>query len=270
MKVFYLLFLVSFITSCNQEEIIVVTNFEEDRLIFDGFLTNEIETQYFKVSVANNLGDSTTYAVSDILFSINSASEYIPFNLVNGNTMQSQFPFKAWPDTTYTIDYCYKGVCGEKDFMMPRLISIEDALPVDLENFIQTNFPIDLSISFGSSLNQWCRLDVYELDSVHLGDSLWSLQPHPVYDVFEVNNSSSEYYIQSDLLPATGFNQGPTFLKLKCYSLSQETGEYLNRLNTFMTGEFTGSQYQNPPYYFDDGTLGLIYGTVLDSVYISY
>jgi len=266
----HIVFLSILFTSCNQEEILVVTNYDEDRLVIDGFLTAESEIQTFKVDLANNIGDSTTQAVSNVSFSVSSASEYIPFNLQNGNTLVSQFAFQAYPDTIYTLDYCYDGVCGKKEFTVPHQVSIDSAFPNQL-TLINSSIKSELGIHLTSSYDQWARLEAYKLDSVNMtGDSIWTLQQHPIYDVIQVTASSNSLYIVENFVPGKDGQADSIDVKIICYALSSETGQYLYDLNNFMTGEFTGSQYQNPPNYFDDGTLGLFYGTVLDSIYISY
>ncbi len=257
------------LASCSKEEILVVNDYDNERLIIDGFLTSDLETQSFKVSLANNIGDSSIYPMTDISATISGNSLSYDFELVDSNYMQSLIPFQAIPGLVYTIDYCYKGICGSKDFLIPAAITAESAYyaQIPVSNNILS---LDIDLTLSSNVDQWCRLEVYQLDSVLAGDSMWSHLPHPVYDVFEVRNSSSEHYIIEEVIPDFGIGLSSSTFKIFCYSLSSETGEYLSSLDVFMNGEFTGSQYQNPPNYFDDGTLGLYYGTVVDSVYLQY
>lgn len=250
--------------SCNSEQPVEVSNFSEQQLVVEGYFTDDVKKQEFNVSLVNNIGDSTLVSVDNFNLKMSTISQQFPFILENGTQSISESAFGGVEYGIYELQFCYEGICYKKDIEMP-VKSVINSFEITANNFDSLSTGalerIDVNISVAKS--QYLRYELFWMD-ILAGDTNWILMPQPIYWTTEVLQGSYDYQLNERHVEHHNVADRAG-LMIKVYSLSKATGEYFEQLESFVQAEFTGSQYQNPPYFYPGRVHGIVYGTVIDS-----
>lgn len=247
--------------SCGQEVIVPAPEFEEEHIVVDGVITDSLEYQKLRVGYVNNIGDSAFVPIPfDMTFEMTGGGTTIPFNLVKGTHLVSSIPFKGLADSTYQIEFCEGGDCYQGTFTMPHSIAIDNFSVYETQ--VSGGYNIEgfyPTITVGS--DQYLR---YEVFVARQSDTVWQYMQSPVYWTQPTQAGSYTYFLNQDHpLQYNFFND--VAVKIIVYAIQSETADYLTDLKDFMELNFTGSQYQNPPLFFEGGAYGMVYGTSVDS-----
>lgn len=250
--------------SCDPEKPVPVSNFSEKQLVVDGFFTDELKQHEISVSLVNNIGDSTLVPVESFDLKLSTTSQQYPFSLVGGTKVVSQSAFSGIPFENYELQFCYEGVCYKKDIEMP-VQSVINSFEVTTD-YVDTSGAGQLNslkLSLSVAKSQYVRYELFWMDIVG-SDTNWVLMPQPIYWTTQVLQGTYDYQLNERHNEYHNLDEKDGF-KIKVYSLSNTTAEYLKKIESFSQSEFTGSQYQNPPYFYPGRVHGVVYGTVVDS-----
>ncbi len=260
----YIAFLSLIFLSCDPEKPVPVSDFDEKQLVVEGFFTDDTIQQELNVSLVNNIGDSTLVPVENFNLKLSTISQQYPFDLIGGTKAVSQTAFAGQEYGIYELQFCYEGVCYKKDLEMP-VKPIINSFEVTATQFDSTNVgnQENLDVNLTVAKSQYVRYELFRMNTAGL-DTAWELMQQPFYWVTEVVQGSYDYRLNERHLEHHKFTDLEGVM-IKVYSLSDETGEYLQRLQSFVQAEFTGSQYQNPPYFYPGNVHGIVYGTSVDS-----
>lgn len=250
--------------SCDPEKPVPVSDFDEKQLVVEGFFTDDTIQQTFNVSLVNNIGDSTLVPVENFNLKLSTISQQYPFDLIGGTQAVSQTAFAGEEFGIYELQFCYEGVCYKKDLEMP-VKPIINSLEVTKDYLDSTNIGQYNSLMVNLSLakSQYVRYELYGLDVSGL-DSNWILMSQPIYWTTQVLQGTYDYRLNEKHVEYHNLDERDAF-KIKVFSLSNETAQYFEKLESFSSAEFTGSQYQNPPYFYPGNVHGIVYGTSVDS-----
>ena len=249
---------------CVPEKPVPISSFSEKQLVVEGYFTDEIKQHEFSVSLVNDIGDSTLLPVESFDLKLSSLTQQYPFDLVGGTKVVSQSAFSGDEYGIYELQFCYEGVCYKKEIEMPvkPVINSFQILNETTDTTMDAYFE-DLDLNISVSKSQYLRYELFWLDEFN-GDTTWNFMPQPIYWTTKVVQGTYDYQLNEKHIDHHNL-AGRQGLLIKVYGLSNETGQYLQKLESFVQDEFTGSQYQNPPYFYPGRVHGMIYGTVVDS-----
>lgn len=252
-------------TACQNQSPIPTTDFEDEKLVVNGMITDSLQTQIIKVGLVGNLGDTSSVPIdiNDFSLSVSQGSSTYPFYAINGNTYHSTTPFKGMTDSTYQLSFCYKGECVTKEFSIPANIDISN--PTVIHSFSAQSGRDEIHLTINSPKPQFIHYELYGNYNEELFDSTWIYLRQPIYNTTQVQAGTSTYYINQ----FSSFHQyitGFKALRIEIYAMTSQSVEFLNKLAYFMESNFTGSQYQNPPTYYDAEVYGMVYGTSVDTI----
>ncbi len=268
----YIVVLFFSLIGCDKNSDFDLSDHTENKLVVEGYFTDQLEYQYFTATWTNNLGDEITEYVDDLSLEILGTGSDITFNYIENGVYESDIPFAGIPGALYEIKFIHDGIEHLISTKMPSPIDIVGSYTTNFNEWAEETYYPNLHITASCNENQYLGHEVFVLVQDSLPDSSWQKIDHPVYWVYEIHDSFSQ---NIELTRPTLYNSDYWFddgdvLKIKIFALSKDVGEYLIQLKEFMTSESVGSQYLNPPFYYSNEAYGLGYGTSFDSTYIYF
>lgn len=269
----YILLIFMFLTvGCNKQALNVnLTTHTEQKVVGEGIFTDSLKKHQFLFTLTNNLGKENVIYASDINLTIESAGGTIDFVEIGPGTYESVVPFRGEYGQNYTISFDYEGINHAVETEMPWPIQVNEYIFQEFDSTFNLSSIANITMNVSTDYNQYLKYDLYKADNDSLpADTVWVEAPVPVYRVVSVSAGDS-VNVRLDIVPNDDFYVGSgDLIKVKTYVISDDIGEYLIKLKSYLTSELVNSQFYNPPYFYSNEAYGLGFGTVVDSVIYQY
>jgi hypothetical protein len=274
MKPLFYIAPVVILLSCNKQQLQIDLS-ESDKVInAEGVITDQYETQYFEFNWSTNLGDHTPDYIDDMSFQIVTDDTTIQYVHDYQDRYRSSGKYQGIAGVGYEFQFSHSGEFYTAETIMPSPFSIDSVYFTSSYVAGGTKYCSmdDLRVQLDSESEQYFGYDIYQMNGIDFftGDTIWEERKTAVYWVTPVlaapnqivrppaNNISSLHGDSSDFI-----------VKIEIYALSNDVGEYLLDLQTFMNSGQANSQFFNPPAFFTNNAYGLAYGVSKKTVVFS-
>lgn len=258
---------------CNKKPLNVnLTPHTEQKIVGEGFFTDSMMNHQFLFTLSNNLGKDNVIYADEVNLLVKTSGAIISFTRIDSGLFEADVPFKGEYGQDYTIQFSYKGTVHEVETKMPEPIVFNEYYFPEMDTFNNSIFVENMSFNVSSDIEQYVKFDISTADpsQVSLEDTTWTEIQLPVYRVVKVPAGDSSV-ITLSLNNHERFNINDNdLIRLETSIISEDVGEYLLRLQNYVTSELINSQFYNPPYYYSNEAYGLGYGTIVDSVFMQY
>lgn len=230
------------------------------KIIVNGYISDQLETQTFELFYSSNINDIIKPPILNADIEFEQLGTTYQFIGNGSGRYSSSIPFSCVNDETFSVKYNIDTSFLQMNFLMPKAISITN-LSIDSSNYYLT-----FSINVYTPIHQYATLKTYEFitDST-TSDSLWienTLENSiPIYEIKPGQNilqyKANEYYTSLD----TG-----KIIKFEAIAISNQTAKYFLNLKNYYETVATSSLYVNPPRFYTNHFYGITYGLSTTSI----
>ncbi len=224
----------------------------------------------FQFTLSTNIGANKPAIPDGIVLNVTSPTETIPFISLSEGRYKAATPFAGVPGDAYEICFTYQAEEYCATTHMPYPIAIDTVMFDSLNNGSPDTPTIHLKLS-NTTPNQYLKFKLYKADTTALPlDTIWTETVTPIYEIIQLPVATDTVFT----LPIN-FNWGylvgaNDLVKIETILLSQDIGVFLEETADYVNSQLANGQYYNPPYFFENGAYGLVYGTQIDSAIHRY
>jgi hypothetical protein len=255
------------IFACEKEVLdIQLAPHSKPTIVCEGYITDQVEFQYFYFSLSTHLGSQNTVIPQGVKLNVTTTNQIVPFEETVPGTFKSTIPFAGISDEYYKIAFDYNKINHQVITQMPRDIIVHNTFAASSEA-TGNNPTITLEVS--SNKDQYINFTCFKgLKDEATGDTLWTPITTPVYRVSRIKNENNQFITVPIADEDYFYTNKGDLIKIKTFIIHEEVGEYLLDLQNFINSALSNSKFYNPPYYFSNNAYGLAYGTIIDSTII--
>jgi hypothetical protein len=251
--------------ACSEQNISVELT-ESDKVInAEGFITDNFETQYFEFHFSSDLGDETPPVfLEDVNLVVHTEDGDIVYDHDYQGRYRSRTPFQGNPGESYIFEFSQDGKSYYAETAMPYPCTVDSVYHIS--EFLD---PVDLDgvrITVSSLSDQYIGYNFYYFNHF---DSSWQRISTPVYWVNPVVATAGQTINLNPPSVPFFYNYGDS-ARLDLISYSNDVGDYLLDLRTYMTTGQVNNQFFNPPSFYTGNAFGMAYGRIVDTHYFSF
>lgn len=245
-----------------QKERIIVNSQLVPKIIVNGYISDQFETQQFDLFYSSNINDTIIPPVLNAKIVFEQLGNTYQFTSNDSGIYTSTTPFSCLNGEKYSIKYDIDTSFLEMSYDMPESIQINE-LKID-----SLNFYLALSIDVYSPTHQYVILKVTDFffDSLIPNNTWVETVDNTIIPIYEIQQGQNELLISNNDFSALDSGR---IVKIEASAISTKTAKYFMVLRNYYETIATSSLYVNPPHFYPNEFYGITYGLSTDTISVT-